>query len=412
MNEYYTLIKDCEKEIHKDHKETLKDYKEKGQIDGRMNSPDSSFEGLSPAELAIRAIYSAYIGRFKASAEQIIAGQKASYEHIGSDLKELHEYPEIITKNIKDLKNTFESRKVEEQTNHQSNITQIFQNPNYTGSKHNYQDLENRYKLIAEKLDRTLPIIPKKWYFPILLLMGISEFYLTYSAFASNGDTVLGTSIMALSAGVVFPILAHFSGKILKQGKKDKNNIIIIVLIFIIAIGLAMFLAKQVVNFGISNLTIANENEANTTFIMRILIVLGIFVVGVLISFFNHEPDLNFLDTYRLREDAKLNFEKLEKEVNVLFNNELLRFQELNRQLTEKLQNDVDFQNGRIKILLTEFQKASKGLEETKDYYTNILKSINAWYKTTIHEYRQQNLRNRVDRKFPTSWNIDPSDII
>jgi hypothetical protein len=413
MDGHYRINTDFEKELRNEHLEILKEYKAKGQIEGKTNFPDSSSTGLSPSELAIRARYSEFVSKFKAHSEQIISDLVGNYQHIGSDLNELHQKPEIITKAIESLKSNFNNKKEEERTIHQSNITKIYQNPNFTSSKINFQDLETKFRVISEKLDRTLPILPKLWYFPILFVMGVSEFYLTFSAFASNGGNVLETSIMALSAGIVFPILAHFSGKIMRQGKKNTNNLVSLIVMFSLALGLAYFLAKQIVESQITYGYITSPSQANTFLVMRILIVLGIFAAGLLISFFNHEPDLNFLDIFNLKEKERLNFQKHENIVNEQHNLESKRFQENNTQLKQKLQDDIDYQNNRIENLQKQFKESNKNLEKAKDYYTNTLITINSWYKITIHEYRQQNQSNRIDNNnYPSSWNVDPSDII
>lgn len=413
MDKHYTINTDFVKELRNEHLAILSEYKAKGQIEGITNFPDSSFTGLSPSELAIRARYSEFISKFKAHAEQIISGHQGNSEHIGSDLNELHQKPEIITKAIETLKINFNNKKEEEKIIHQNNKTRILQNPNFTSSKNNFQDLETRFRFISEKLNRTLPVLPKLWYFPILFVMGVSEFYLTFSAFASNGGNVLETSIMALSAGIVFPILAHFSGKIMRQGKKNTNNLVSLIVMFSLALGLAYFLAKQIVESQITYGYITSPSQANTFLVMRILIVLGIFAAGLLISFFNHEPDSNFLDIYNLREKERLNFQKHEKIVNEQVNLESKRFQEINIQLKQKLQDDIDYQNNRLETLQKLYNETCRNHEITKKSYSNTLITINSWYKRTIHEYRQQNQSNRIDiRNYPSSWNVDPSDII
>jgi hypothetical protein len=122
---------------------------------------------------------------------------------------------------------------------------------------------------------------------------------------------------------------------------------------------------------------------------------------------------VNFLDTYNLKEKEKLNFQKQEKMVNEDFNLESKRYQSIKTHLSDKLQRDLDYQNNRIENLQKQFKEANKNLEKAKDYYSNTLNTINSWYKITIHEYRQQNQSNRIDiRNYPSSWNVDPSDII
>lgn len=411
MDKYYTLVTDIEKDLNTEHKQTLDQFKSQGHIDGKMNSPDGDFTGLSPAENIIKATYQSYISRFKAQTDQIIRNQEADFQHIGSDLNELRQNPSIVKEKVDQLTANANRSRLDEKNIHQTNITQIYQDPKYINAKENFQTHDNSYKNLAEKLNRNLPVIPQFWYYPILFLMGVSEFYLTYSAFSGFGETVLGTTIMALSAGIIFPVLAHYMGKILRQNKRNTQNIIALVVLLVIAVALAVFLARQVVNFGIQTQNITNENEANTTFIMRILIVLGIFAAGCLISFFNHEPSINFLDTYRLRLKAKKEFDKVETMVNNEFNAEQRRYQTKLTEIENALQSAISKENSLLSTLTSSFKEAERALNKTKDYQSHMLKTINSWYIVVVNEYRSKNLQSRVDRRYPKSWGNEPEDL-
>jgi hypothetical protein len=412
MKEYFTLITNIEKEIDNKHKSTLDRYKSQGQLDGKMNSPEASFDGLSPAEQAIKAIYEGFLATFKAQTNQIIGEQKANYEHIGSDVNELYNNPQIVEGNIQSLKSNAENQLNLEKQLHQTNVNQIYQNPTYLNAKNNSEKVQREYKEESERLGRAIPITPKYWYIPVMIIIGISEFYLNYSAFTSFKGSVLETSIMALSAGLVFPFLAHYLGVILRRKQNyTKETIFTIILLSGIAIGLDLFIAKQVVELGRKGLYIKNATQANTIFWFRFTIVIAIFVVGCLISYFIHEPSKNFLDLFRLKNKAQNDFEKIEKETSNSFNSEQKRFQEKVNQINQKLQQDINFEKNRLSILNQEFKEAEKNLKKSIEYVSNTLKSINAWYKVTIFEYRQQNLQNRVDRKFPQSWGKEPQDL-
>jgi hypothetical protein len=410
MAKYSTLVSDIEKDIHKDHKQTLESFKSKGEIDGRTNSPDGNFDGLSPAENSIRATYQGYLSRFKARTNQIIGGQEIEFQHIGSDLNELRQNPSIIKNRIDELTANVNRNKLDETNRHNTKITQIYQDPKYTNAKAEYHKLDNSYNDLATELGRTLPILPQIWYYPLLILIGISEFYLNYTAFSSQGGNVLETMIMALSAGIVFPVLAHYVGKILRQGKRTKANIGLLTVLFSMATALAIFLAKQVVNFGIQTQNITNDGEANTTFAMRILIVLGIFAIGCLISFFNHEPSVNFLDTYNLRLKAKVKFEKIEKSVTDDNNAEKQKYEANFAAIEKELQAAIHNENSRISQLSNKFREAERDLVKTKDYQKHTIETINQWYILTTNEYRSENSIYRT-QKAPKSWEKEPEDL-
>jgi|GEM_PF-2296424 hypothetical protein len=118
MAKYSTLVSDIEKDIQKDHKETLESFKSKGEIDGRTNSPDGNFDGTSPAENIIRATYQSYLSRFKAETNQIIGGQNIEFQHIGSDLNELRQNPSIIKNRIDELTANANRSKLDETNRH------------------------------------------------------------------------------------------------------------------------------------------------------------------------------------------------------------------------------------------------------------------------------------------------------
>jgi hypothetical protein len=297
MNEYYAKIEAIGKEIKLQHNQTLVTYKSIGETEGRMNIPTSDFLGLSPSEATIKSIYEASLARFNAETDQVVTAQRASFEHIGSELNELHNNPSITIERLRNINIDSENQINLERNGTQTRINQILTDSTLVSARSEYEMHDKQHSELSSKLGRNQPTLPQFWYYPILILMGVSEFYLTYGAFSTFGGNVLETTVMALSAGIVFPILAHYAGKILKQHEKNKNNISVLIIIILIAGGLSFYLAKQIVNQGITAGYILTTAEANTILVMRNLIVLGIFLVGILISFFNHEASINFLDT-------------------------------------------------------------------------------------------------------------------
>lgn len=413
MNTYHNRIKTIDNEVDTEHKNALSEYKQRGQLDGKMNQPTSNFDGISPTESAVRAKYTSIYYNFKAEGDRVIKEQESEYLHIGSELNQLVKNPSIIENQSKDNENDRFAEISSENNYHQDNVSNLYKDPDYLAKDSAKQKTEEQFQRKAEEVKRARPHIQGNWYWVVLILLGASEFMLNYSAFATSGETPLGTAVMALSAGIIFPVIAHFVSKIFRQ--KDEmptSSIWGAVIALLLSIGLAYYLASKRVSAAVTNLIITDQQDADRTLIMFTLLVMGIFVVGFLLSYFAHDPSPEFTNLYKMKEDARKEFEKEASRVHRKEQEENVRHQNSLKQIKERF----DLEAKRIKNVVPELHRAFKTAElnyqGSCDFLKNIVLKINANYHSTVQAYREQNLRNRASHNgTPKSWNNRLEDL-
>lgn len=413
MNHYYIQISEIEKEINSEHQNFLSQYKQRGQNDGRVNQPPSDFNGISPIESAIQAGYQGLFHNFMAQGGQILQKQESDVEHIGSDLNLLVSNPSIISSQIADLEEQKRSAIQTEQDRHQNIIGSLYQTPSYLTANNNFQDIDSKYQSKAKAVGRAKPHMKGNWYLVILFLLGISEFMLNYNAFATSGGSPLETAIMALSAGIIFPVIAHFVSLVLRQkDEMPKNSLWFASLIFLLAIVLAFYLSWKRVQEAVANLIITDDKIANTTLIMFALLVMSIFIAGGLFAFFAHDPSPEFMSLHKSREVAKRELDKEANKIHADNKKEDIRHLTEIEQIKLKYDQEIKGQKSRINELKDKFRNAVAEHRSSCDYFKNISLNINSNYHLTIQTYRGANLQNRNSNNgTPKSWEKSPNDL-
>lgn len=419
MNTYHDRIKTIDNEVDTEHKNALSEYKQRGQLDGKMNQPTSDFDGISPTESAVRAKYTSIYYNFKAEGDRVIKEQESEYLHIGSELNQLVKNPSIIETQSKENENDRLAEIVSENSYHQDNVSNLYKDPDYLSKDTAKQKTEEQFQKKAHEVGRPEPHVQGNWYIVILILLGVSELALNYDAFATLGGRPEGVLFKAFSAGIIFPIAAHFVGKTLRQ-KSELPTLSLWFggVAFLISIGLAIGLSQLRIEAmrkmgEFEEMTdIVAASEANSILITFILQVLGIFAIGFLYSYFAHDPSPQFTNVYKTKEGARKEFEKEASRIHKKVQEENVRHQNSLKQIKERF----DLEAKRIKNIVPELHRAFKTAElnyqGSCDFLKNIVLKINANYHSTIQSYREQNLKNRASHNgTPKSWNNKLEDL-
>lgn len=412
MNQYYTQITEIEKEIDQKHTTILSQTKNQAEIDGKSDIPNVDIEGISPSEFSINANYQGIIYELAAKGGQILQAQKVEVEHIGSDLNYLSKNPESITHQLNEAESNKNQKLQSAREAHQINVTRIWQKPSYLQIRKDFDEIKDKYDSFSQKLGRSSPHQIGNLYWGLLILVGLSELAYNFQAFSlALSESPFLTLVAALSVVVIFPVLAHFAGKIFRQYEERKKDIWLGILCVIISIGLTYVLAKWRVRLGVVSGDIEGSKQANEAFNLYFLLIFAIYFVGLILSFFAHDQSQEFTNLYNDLGKKRKIMDSENNDINKEINAEQNRNTEIQKTINNEFQNIKSELNNRLQSLNKMYKDAVANYKKSVEYFHNIELKINANYKQCINDYRVINLKYRLHKQVPKSWDNQPKDL-
>ena len=407
-------ILDIEKKIgiNTSHEAISEQSKHQAEIDGRSNIPEISVEGISSTEYGIRNQYQVLVDTLGIEGEKILQKQNINITHLKSELEDIEKNPNIISDQIRNLKTKYSENVASENAKHQKNTTTIWQNPSYTEKKKELQDAQVTYNNKANFLKRSVPILPRYWYWILLIIVGIAELAFNYSAFSIILKTNVGlTYIAALLVVVLFPVFAHSAGISFREISEKKKDIWIGILSVILSFALSYILAliRVKAKFRLGKYS---PDELNVEFKFYLILMCAIFFMGLILAFLAHDPSPEFVSLYKIKMKKE---EEFSKESNAT-KEEIGIEQKRHDSILNKLKVEYDNENERLNQFVTNLKKqfinAKADNKASIGSIKNIEKTINNKYKQTINEYRATNLEYRLNQQVePIAWKNQPEDL-
>lgn len=412
MNKYYTQISEIEKEIDLQHDELQKQWKNHGEIDGKSNIPDIEIESISPTEFSIRSSYQSIIHNLSAKGSQLLQSHKVEVHHIGSDLRNIDQNPKLIENQLNEIKNNYSTRLSIEKENHSKNIANIWQAPKYINARKEFEDSEAIFKKKSKELGRALPHKIGNWYWGLLIVIGFSELAYNFQAFAlALSSSPFLTLVAALSVVIIYPVFAHFAGKVFKQFGERKQDIWLGVISVLIPIALTFFLSKWRVSLGLRNNSIIGLKQANEAFWLYFSLIGAIYFLGLILAFFAHDPSEEFTSNHKEMLKKKKKYDEESEAVHRLIQKEHNRNSAEVEKLTLEKESKLNEISNRKETLNKQFKDAISEYKKSVEYFQKIELKINANYKQTVNDYRVINLKYRFTKITPKAWENQPADL-
>jgi hypothetical protein len=343
----------------------------------------------NPTEGGYKAEYQGYLNDFKGNGHGIISSLENEVSAQISLLKQVdNEKYGVEEKNKIDEK--FKCLIEAKEIGLSNSISNIENNPNFLNSRSDFQQKNATFIQKQHETGRIKPIIKSTWYWIALSIIGIVELSIYFQAFSFTGGSNLGTLLIALSSCIVFPFCAHYFGNVLKMPNKNFKNYVAIFCIVIICVGLSYFLADMVVRMGITRNTIKSSSAANAQLFTRIALGLGMFLVGCLISYFNHEADISFLDSFNQKNETEKMFKNLQNGNSKQIDSNKLIF----KKEIENLKHNKQVEIGNIPNKSDELKQKiivlTNDLEGVKSTLPNKINQINDFYFEIVNNYRKR----------------------
>jgi len=408
LNDYQSIL---EKRINENHKQQLKQSKEKGEEDGKRNLPSVDDEFTTPVEHELRSKYQAEIDELFQHGQQVLDDlHEKSFKSVNQQLDDLN--PEKIKELIYEATKNRDQKLEELNANHLDAVKDIENTPHYQVGKKRFEKIKNRWERVSEKYNREELNIQFKPYWAYILLLfgiGIAEFPLNNQVFVSFRETPLLTLIMAGVLVIALPFLAHAAGKVLKQSSEHKIYPFVFAILLGTVVAISYFTALLRTNY-LDELGVPQEQlvlDQWTFFTIGIIL----FMVGTVASFFAHDGSNEFAEVYKKYHAEEEKFLKIQNEVNNkrsaekdFFDSERKRIQKEFSEKTEELKNWL--QN--LKLKKTE---TTGNYKKVLAFCQGMERKINNHFKEALFNYRDTNLTFRNNHKQPRAWAEEVSDL-
>jgi hypothetical protein len=279
---------------------------------------------------------------------------------------------------------------------------------NYADLKANFDSTKRRYDDMRAELAGKPPVQNRTWLYAMaIMLVGFIEWFVNYSTFSTKyppGIAFGATILIALSIALA----SHFHGGLLKQRlalfarhvkKSEKRQVILkqsfFSLLLVIALIIVTYnrydilLANMVQSGGVVLPGMEEESES----IMGILIQFAllnvlVWIVGVAISYFIHDPRPDYQEAYKDYQTAKSKFHKADKGLQ----QEVERIGEEFEDKLGKLSNSLFVHNKDIKELNVELERLyAKEASIIKQAMTSINNMLEKHHSILITELTAKN---------------------
>lgn len=282
---------------------------------------------------------------------------------------------------------------------------------NYSDLKANFEGTKRRYEDMRAELGGKPPVASRMWLYIIaILFIGCIEWFVNYSTFSFKyppGIAFGATIIVALSIATA----SHFHGGLLKQRlalfashrtKAEKRQVIIkqcfFSLLLIFALILVTYtrhdiLVSSMLDSGGVSLPGQEEETESITGVLTqfVLLNLLVWIVGVAISYFIHDPRPDYQEALKDYEKAKAKFHKadtgLQEEVERIGK----EFEDKLKRLTNSLnshQTDIKEVNNTLERLAS---KEASIITQATNSVNNMLEKHHAML---ITEFNSNNLQD------------------
>lgn len=399
------------------HESYKKNLTLRAKLDGEKNNPEYGSTGLSLQEQQIQEAYKSELQKLIQPGLTIINGLN------DGPLKTLKEQLEQEDTEKASLK-SIHLKKIEQEAAYRKSVF----DETASGLNKEKQTLENdlhkietsyRNKVVEHNREHLNNKINPVMGWILLIVMGIIEAPLNAKVFEYFKLSSIETYITALIVIIGFPMLSHFGGKALHKGSNGKPN-------FKAALGIFMFifLFCFVLNwFRVSFMDdmehLGEKNYAGKSFIQLIANVkflfsfalnIALFLIGILISYYMHDTDIDFEKVFRVYHkkapSLKSAIQHIEEDIR-------------NAKATLQKETDrIEQQKALIDVKVAEeLKNKKKEYSNTVVLYDRIIQHLlhlenvaGSGFRQSLLEYRKLNELNRTE-PVPELWKTGNTDL-
>jgi hypothetical protein len=396
-------LKTIESDLVKAHNEKLAECKETGKSHGERQMPDVKESEIEPYEKAVIAYYQAQIADLYAEGRDLLDMIRSDINHINKQLREIGENQ--IKETISEAEKEMNRRLGEEENKHNDIVKSIHNDPKLEAAQKDFDQVQKRFEDKCVKAGREELLIHFKpfWLYLLFIIgLGIAEVPLNNQVFVSFRETPLLTFIMSLVLVISLPFLAHGSGKFLRQGKE---NPLFYVFLFI-SVGLIIFISYYTALLRTNYLATKGLTVAELETDRAVFIVIGLllFFVGMIASYFAHDPSLEFVQVYDRYKAEKDKYEKIKSKIHQDLEDERRRNETKKNDIHDRFTSKKEATTNIIVNLKKELSNKVGDHNRVLNRLKGLEKKVSQDCRVAVQHYRAENSRHRDNHTQPESW--------
>lgn len=399
-------------DIKAKHTDYIREAESRGEEDGRRNLPEVSASVPTPYEMSLR-------GKYQAEADEL--------QRIGSPwLQELHDQrfqglkqqladiranPDFIPRQIKTAETDRDRHLREANDNHLDRLKEIENEPSWLQVSDEHRGVLSRFQAVAHRLKREeLEVhLALGWELAILLFLGLSEVPLNYQVFVSFRETPLFTLLMASALVVTLPLLAHASGKFLRQHKENPGY-----LKFFFAIASLMLALSGVTAYlraGYLKELSGGSGSFAGNFWTFFVLNLVLYAAGILASYMAIDPSIEFSLMHKRLSEVKRRYHAAKLIKDERDQKERERYDQEKRGIQGAFTARKQELDLREQTLSAQLVQAAGEYDATLVDLQGLEKRINNCFKESVHKYRDLNMKHRNNHAQPAYWGQPIADL-
>lgn len=395
---------ELEKKLQEEHTQFIEEAIEKGKKEGELNIPDTNDLSVSPYEKTVTAKYQALISDIGLSRD---AALSSANEGI---IKALRSEKGTITiesvgLEVDKITSIEEGELSKEKSTYLDGVREVQNAASFVSADSNKKLSDREFKKVTKIHGRshTNKGSMKNWVVNLILVgIGLSEVAINYQVFKQFGENLIFTAIMALSLCLVVPLLAHKTGKMLKQWSDNKIGY------SIMSFGFTAIIAG--IFYKVASLRLKDPKVDIDSFYIFFGLALSLYLAGLIVSYFHFDSSEEFYNSYL---DNKDNNEVFKKE-DVRRATNLMVIKKVFTENQEKIRNTHEELRAKAKnkslVLTQRINNTVEAHNRILLQYRNLEERCNNFYHESIQNYRTGNLSRRITLQ-PKVWATDLIDL-
>lgn len=201
---------------------------------------------------------------------------------------------------------------------------------------------------------------------------------------------------------ISLPLLAHSSGKFLRQGKEKHTYYYLLAISVTLVVAISWMTAELRKQYLVAKgIPIQDlQKDFFTFFIIGIIL----YFVGLIISYFAHDESIEFTEVYKRFHTLKKEHRAIESQTHQLVRDETERYMNQKEQIIDRYNAEKQALSTKIDDLNQRLNDIISSYDMVLNYYKGLELKMNNYCNEAIQKYRYTNHKYRTNHAQPISW--------
>lgn len=406
-----------EKRFEEWHESYKKGLSLRAKLDGEKNIPSKDDKDLSLQEQQIKEAYKSELHKLIQPGLSLLNGLndgplKNVKEQVSNEEKEKESLKSVHIKKL-------EQEEAFKKKNNEETVAKILKEKTVLEAELHRIETAYRNKAVQHNREHLNNKINPVLGWILLIIMGFVEAPLNAKVFEYFKLSSTETYITALIVIIGFPLLSHFAGKTLHKGTDGKPN-------FKAALGIILFIVLFCFVLNWFRVSFMDDIEhmgetgyqkkgflqliLNVKFLFSFALNLALFLIGILVSYYMHDTDIDFEKVFRNHQkkspSLKSAIQRLEDDIrsaNTASQKELDKINQAKMSIDVKVNEEIKTRRKNLNDLVALYDRIIQHLKHLEDI-------ASSGFKQSLLEYRKLNELNRTE-PVPDAWKSNSTEL-